>query len=86
MVFLPLKLSVYLKRLQKCLTQLLMHGSGSEFLGKMEKRYKEFSMKKSEAESLRLRVKVSISDAKGSGLPSGACTIKLFTDVIYGFL
>jgi hypothetical protein len=43
-----------------------MHGSGSEFLGKMEKRYKEFSMEKSEVVSLRLRVEVSISDAKGS--------------------
>jgi hypothetical protein len=48
-----------------------MLGSGSAFVGEMEKRYKEFLIKKSEAESLRLRVELSISDAKGSGLLPG---------------
>jgi hypothetical protein len=37
-----------------------MLGSGSAFVGEMEKRYKEFSMEKSEVVSLRLRVEVSV--------------------------
>ncbi len=43
-----------------------MLGSGSEFVGEMEKRFKEVLIKKRDAESLRLRVELSISDAKGS--------------------